>query len=82
MTVNELADELDNIWDNECRNPVISKSADMLKQQAQEIEDFRFVLRNLTLATSKKIGELEADLEGCTCQGGHSEAYLKIKGKL
>jgi hypothetical protein len=54
----------------------------ILRQQAKEIEDFKFVLRNLTLATSKKIGELEAELENCTCQGGHSEAYLKVKGKL
>jgi hypothetical protein len=51
----------------------------ILQQQAKEIEEFRFVLRNLTLATSKKIGELEEELENCTCQGGHSEAYLKIK---
>jgi hypothetical protein len=49
--------------------------------QAKEIEDFRFVLRNLTLATSKKIGDLEAELENCICKGGHSEAYLKVKGK-
>ena len=82
MTANELANELDNIWDNKCRSPVISKSADMLRQQAKEIEQFRFVLRNLTLATSKKIGGLEKELEDCTCQGGHSEAYLKAKGRL
>ena len=37
--------------------------------QEKEIEQFRFVLRNLTLATSKKIGDLEAELEDCTCQG-------------
>jgi chromosome segregation ATPase len=82
----------------------------ILRQQAKAIEDYRFVLRNLSLATSKKIGELEEDLknsninleylrekfterikeinqlrdelENCTCQGGHSEAYLKVKGKL
>jgi hypothetical protein len=57
-------------------------SKDMLQKQAKEIEDFRFVLRNLTLATSKKIGDLEEELENCTCQGGHSEAYLKVKGRL
>jgi hypothetical protein len=34
------------------------------------------------LATNKKINELEEDLKDCTCQGGHSEAYLKAKGKL
>jgi alanyl-tRNA synthetase len=53
-----------------------------LIKKAKEIEDFRFVLRNLTLATSKKIGDLEEELENCTCQCGHSEAYLKVKGKL
>jgi chromosome segregation ATPase len=85
-------------------------SKDKLQKQAKEIEDFRFVLRNLTLASSKKIGDLEEELknsninleylrekfterikeinqlrdelEDCTCQGGHSEAYLKVKGKL
>jgi chromosome segregation ATPase len=82
-------------------------SKDKLQKQAKEIEDFRFVLRNLTLASSKKIGDLEEELknsninleylrekfterikeinqlrdelEDCTCQGGHSEAYLKVK---
>jgi hypothetical protein len=54
-------------------------SKDMLQKQAKEIEQFRFVLRNLSLATSKKIGELEEELENCTCKGGHSEAYLKVK---
>jgi chromosome segregation ATPase len=105
MNANELANKLDLghfDWAYE--------ASFMLRQQSKEIEDFRFVLRNLTLATSKKIGELEEDLknsninleylrekfterikeinqlrdelEDCTCQGGHSEAYLKVKGKL
>jgi hypothetical protein len=30
---------------------------------------------------AKEIEELKADLEDCTCQGGHSDAYLKVKGK-
>jgi hypothetical protein len=78
LDANLLADKLVDLYnDSETANV----SALMLKQQAKEIEDFRFVLRNLTLATSKKIGELEKDLENCTCQGGHSEAYLKIKGR-
>ena len=38
--------------------------ANLLRQQAQEIE------------------QLKEKLEDCTCQGGHSEAYLKAKGKL
>jgi len=54
----------------------------ILRQQAKEIEQLNFVLKNLVLATNKKINELEEALEDCTCQDGHSEAYLKAKGKL
>jgi hypothetical protein len=85
MTANELAIELKDLHlvfntDYEiCYQPNFSSlfndSADMLCQQEQ------------------KIAELEKDLfmlqkhydqlcEDCTCQGGHSEAYLKAKGKL
>ena len=42
-------------------HPMVSKSADMLRKQAEEIE------------------RLKEQLEDCTCQGGHSEAYLKVK---
>ena len=45
-------------------HPMVSKSADMLRQQAKEIE------------------RLKEQLEDCTCQGGHSKAYLKVKGRL
>jgi uncharacterized phage infection (PIP) family protein YhgE len=38
MNANKLADGLDKIWDNECRSPIVSKSADMLRQQQAEIE--------------------------------------------
>ena len=30
---------------------------------------------------AEEIEYLKAELEDCTCQGGHSEAYLKVKGK-
>ena len=63
MNANELANELDKLWDKSFRNPMVSKSADMLRQQAEEIKT------------------LKAELEDCTCQGGHSQAYLKVKGK-
>jgi uracil phosphoribosyltransferase len=59
MNAIELANELDKLWDKSFRNPIISQSADMLRQQAKTIEQFRFVLRNLALATSKEIGDLE-----------------------
>jgi hypothetical protein len=77
MNANELANKLDL-----AHFDLAYEASFMLRQQAKEIEDFRFVLRNLTLATSKKIGDLEEELENCTCQGGHSVAYLKVKGKL
>ena len=64
------------------RNAGYVEAADMLQQQTKEIEQLNFVLKNLVLATNKKINELEEDLKDCTCQGGHSEAYLKAKGKL
>jgi hypothetical protein len=46
VTANELADSLDKIWDNECRSPIVSKSADMLRQQQTEIESLK--MRELT----------------------------------
>ena len=39
MTANELADGLDKIWDNECRSPIVSKSATMLRQQEAELTE-------------------------------------------
>jgi hypothetical protein len=31
---------------------------------------------------AQEIEQLKQDAKDCTCQGGHSEAYLKAKGKL
>lgn len=78
IEIEELKDKLgiQNHSDNS-----LLKAVSKIKEQAKEIEQFRFVLRNLTLATSKKIVALEEQLEDCTCQGGHSEAYLKAKGR-
>ena len=99
LNANQLANKLDKIWDNECRSPVISKSADILKQQAKEIEqltianqDLKYQLikkageqvlddfsKDMLLQQAKEIEQLKADLEDCTCQIGHSAAYLKVK---
>lgn len=38
MTAYELAKELDWHWDNDCKSPAISKAADMLRQQAEELD--------------------------------------------
>jgi polyhydroxyalkanoate synthesis regulator phasin len=72
MTANELADELDEcscVYYDSTTNQYFddvelsSKAADMLRQQAKEIEQLNFVLKNLTLATNKKINELEEEIE-------------------
>ena len=41
MNANELADELDWHWDNDCRSPAISKAAAMLRQQQAEIKELK-----------------------------------------
>ena len=38
-------------------------------------------LKEKLIASIDDIKTLKAELEDCTCQGGHSEAYLKVKGK-
>ena len=69
MNAYELADELEWHWDNDCRSPAVSKSADMLRQQADRIAELekdlalktrdRDVFRDFTLAYEKRIAELE-----------------------
>jgi hypothetical protein len=39
MNAYELADKLEWHWDNDCRSPAISKSIDMLRQQADRIAE-------------------------------------------
>ena len=61
------------------------------EQQAKEIEELKEDLKNKNInieylkekliASIDNIKTLKAELEDCTCQGGHSEAYLKVKGK-
>jgi polyhydroxyalkanoate synthesis regulator phasin len=45
------------------RNAGYVEAADMLQQQAKEIKQLNFVLKNLTLATNKKMNELEEEIE-------------------
>ena len=84
MTANELADELGKCscvyYDsttNQYFNDVelSSKAANMLRQQEQKIAE----LEKDFFMLQKHYDQL---CEDCTCQGGHSEAYLKAKGKL
>jgi hypothetical protein len=37
---------------------------------------------NMLQDQAQEIKQLKQDAKDCTCQGGHSEAYLKAKGKL
>jgi len=86
MTANELANELKDFHNDNsnsmydiCFNPIyltlFNDSANMLRQQEQKIASLEKDLFML----QKHYDQL---CEDCTCQGGHSEAYLKAKGKL
>jgi len=37
VTAYELADRLDWHWDNDCKSPAVSQSADLLRRQADRI---------------------------------------------
>jgi hypothetical protein len=54
------------------------KQKELIQQQAQEIEQ----LKEDISEHQQEILQLRSDLENCICQGGHSQAYLKAKGKL
>ena len=56
----------------------LENSAIMLRQQEKEIEQLKLNLRLVMLDNSS----LRKELENCTCQDGHSETYLKVKGRL
>jgi len=84
MTANELADELDEcscVYYDSTTNQYFNdvelsyNVAIMLRQQEQKIAELE---KNLFIL-QKHYDQL---CEDCTCQGGHSEAYLKAKGKL
>jgi polyhydroxyalkanoate synthesis regulator phasin len=65
MTLNELIENSEKAWTNEydLTDDWIEDALNMLRQQAKEIEQLNFVLKNLTLATNKKINELEEEIE-------------------
>ena len=73
-TPNELADALKNWLGN--REQLLA-AANMLQDQAKQIERLKEDISEY----QQEILQLISDLEDCTCQGGHSEAYLKAKGK-
>jgi len=75
MTANELANKLDNFYSYVNEPYLLVKTSAMLRQQEQKIASLEKDLFML----QKHYDQL---CEDCTCQGGHSEAYLKAKGKL
>ena len=83
MTANELADEL-----GECSCVYYDSTTNQYFNDVELSYNVAIMLRQ----QEQKIAELEKNLfilqkhydqlcEDCTCQGGHSEAYLKAKGK-
>lgn len=78
MSVIELANELDKLWDKSFRNPIISKSADMLRQQAKEIQELKKQITQLSVSREPKIGdrvillddESEGVIESLSIAGG------------
>ena len=67
MTANELADSMERLIEltavSKVRNCDFSAITTMLRLQENEIKQLNFVLKNLTLATNKKINELEEEIE-------------------
>jgi hypothetical protein len=68
MTANELAD-------------MLAKSSIRKVSQGEVVVDI-FEIATMLRQQQVEIEVLKEQLEDCTCQGGHSEAYLKAKGKL
>ena len=74
MNANELADYLDEFYKKYVPNDAFEESANMLRQFG--------LAESIIKQQQLEIEALKEQLEDCTCQGGHSEAYLKAKGKL
>lgn len=84
MTANEMADLLiqfdsGRVWEH------AEEIANTLRQQQAEIAELKHINRNWRISEGMALSEIEAlkeQLEDCVCQGGHSEAWLKAKGRL
>jgi len=80
MTANELADELEK------HDVYVEKmETDFGGYQYPDfvcITPMANEIASKLRQQAKEIEQLKEKLEDCTCQGGHSEAYLKAKGKL
>jgi len=47
----------------------------------EEHNPFLEEISDMLRQQAQEIKQLKEALQDCTCQGGHSEAYLKAKGK-
>jgi len=65
----------------EMQEKEIQKLKDLLGIQTSSA-DLNIKAVNKIKEQAKEIEQLKQDAKDCICQGGHSEAYLKAKGKL
>ena len=59
-----------------------NNAKEQLKQENAEQAERIKIIQNILRDKNIQIEQLKEALQDCTCQGGHSEAYLKAKGKL
>jgi len=74
MNAYELADELEWHWDNDCRSPAISKSADMLRQQADRIAKLESYLE----AYKTRVAELEKETHSINYTCPNCETHVEL----
>jgi len=89
MTANEL-DEL--LRENPSFIISLQNKCEMQEKEIQKLKDLLGIQTssadlnikavNKIKEQAKEIEQLKQDAKDCICQGGHSEAYLKAKGKL
>jgi hypothetical protein len=63
MNANELADELDWHWDNDCRSPAVSKAAKMLRQLQAENDALRKTVDSLFAGLDSSLALNKAQAE-------------------
>jgi hypothetical protein len=97
MNANELADHMEKYFDSEpyCDEVVtmLRQQQTEIDRLNYDLDGFKqnfFVsgfhlqikmANEQLLKQQEQIDFLKEQLEDCTCQGGHSQAYLKAKGK-
>jgi len=75
MSSNMLRQQAQEIADLKIANQDLKYQL-IKKSGEQVLDDFS---KDMLQKQAKEIEELKENLEDCTCQGGHSKAYLKIK---